>query len=126
MAMLLVAPFIVLKCLLVYSPAQRVDGGALAPYIAPWTELMRLFLYLLALVVGFSPAQAGGLAMAEPVAVSSASQTASSAAQSETGSAHAAMLPVQMVRPQPVSMPTAAQLPVISSVSSELTDRPLE
>ena len=103
-----------------------MDGGALAPYIAFWTELMRLFLYLLALVVGFSPAQAGGLAMAEPVAVSSASQTASTSAQSETGSAHAAMLPVQMVRPQPVSIPTVAQLPVISSVSSELTDRPLE
>jgi len=103
-----------------------VDGGAWATYIARWTELMRLFLYLLALVVGFSPAQAGGLAMAEPVAVSSASQTASSFTQSETVSAHAAMLPVQLVRPQPVSMPTAVQLPDVSAVTSELTDRPLE
>lgn len=103
-----------------------MDGGALAPYIAPWTELMRLFLYLLALVVGFAPAQAGGLAVAEPVAVASAAQTASTSAQSVTVSAHAAMLPVQMVRPQPVSIPTGAQLPVASAVSSELTDRPLE
>jgi len=87
---------------------------------------MRLFLYLLALVVGFSPAQAGGLAMAEPVAVSSAAQSASSAAQSVTVSAHAAMLPVQLARPQPVSIPTAAQQPVVAAVSSELTDRPLE
>ncbi len=103
-----------------------MDGGAWATYIARWTELMRLFLYLLALVVGFSPAQAGGLAIAEPVAVASASQSAVSVVQDEAARAHAALIPAAAVRPETDAFPTFVSLPVVAGISSELTDRPLE
>ena len=87
---------------------------------------MRLFLYLLALVAGLSPAQAGRLALAEPVAVASASQTAVATVQNEAEPAHAALLPVQSVRPPLAVLATVQDAPAPAFVSSELTDRPLE
>ncbi len=103
-----------------------MDAGRLAAYIARWTGLMRLFLYLLALVAGMSPAQAGRLALAQPVAVASAAQTADQTAQADAVSAHRALIPVQSVRP-PVADPAFEQdAPAPAFVSSELTDRPLE
>lgn len=103
-----------------------MDGGALATYIARWTELMRLFLYLLALVAGMSPAQAGRLALAQPVAVASASQTVDQTAQSQAVSAHRALIPAQIVRPSAVDLAFVQDAPAPAFVSSELTDRPLE
>lgn len=100
--------------------------SANATYIARWTEMMRLFLYLLALVAGLSPAQAGRLALAEPVAVASASQSAVATPQNETVAAHAALIPVQNVRPPLVALATSQDTPASAFVSSELTDRPLE
>lgn len=103
-----------------------MDAGRIGTYIARWTGLMRLFLYLLALVVGFSPAQAGGLALAEPVAVASAPQSVHATAQNEAEAAHAALLPAQSVRPPLAVVAFLQDAPAPAFVSSELTDRPLE
>lgn len=103
-----------------------MDGGALAPYIARWTGLMRLFLYLLALVAGFTPAQAGRLALAQPVAVASAAQSSEQTAQTEATAAHRALMPVQSARPSSIDVSIAQDAPAPAFVSSELTDRPLE
>lgn len=103
-----------------------MDGGAWATYIARWTELMRLFLYLLALVAGMSPAQAGRLALAQPVAVASATQSTDQATQSQAVVAHSALIPVQSVRPPRADRAVAQDAPAPAFVSSELTDRPLE
>lgn len=103
-----------------------MDGGRWASYIARWTGLMRLFLYLLALVAGFSPAQAGRLALAQPVAVASVAQSTAQTAQEEAISAHRALLPVQSVRPPVAAISAVQDAPAPAFVSSELTDRPLE
>lgn len=103
-----------------------MDGGPLVTYIARWTELMRLFLYLLALVAGFSPAQAGRLALAQPVAVASAPQSAVATAENDAVAAHAAFIPIQSVRPPLAVLATLQDAPAPAFVSSELTDRPLE
>lgn len=87
---------------------------------------MRLFLYLLALVAGFTPAQAGRLALAQPVAVASASQSDVTTTQNEAEAAHIALIPAQSVRPASVGPEFAQDTPAPAFVSSELTDRPLE
>ena len=88
--------------------------------------MMRLFLYLVALVAGFSPAEAGRVAMAEPVAVGTLSRPAEarSALPTRKAVAHALFLEqpgaVPMVQPQRV---TSGHQPLFST-SVELTDRP--
>ena len=87
---------------------------------------MRLFLYLLALVAGFTPAQAGRLALAQPVAVASAPQSSVTIAQNEAVAAHVALIPAQSVRPPVADIAFVQDAPAPAFVSSELTDRPLE
>lgn len=87
---------------------------------------MRLFLYLVALVAGFSPAEASRVAMAQPVAVGAVAQTQDPTAVASTHklSAHAAFLA------QPGFVPSQTLLPPVFSgflpplIGVELTDRP--
>lgn len=87
---------------------------------------MRLFLYLLALVAGFTPAQAGRLALAQPVAVASAAQSGVAATQNEAVAAHVALIPAQSVRPSLGDPILVQDATAPAFVSIKLTDRPLE
>ena len=87
---------------------------------------MRLFLYLVALVAGFSPAEASRVAMAQPVAVGAVAQTQDSMAVASAHKrlAHAAFLA------EPGFVPSQTLLsPVLAGflpplIGVELTDRP--
>ena len=87
---------------------------------------MRIFLYLVALVAGFSPAEASRVAMAQPVAVGSVAQTQdpTAVASARKVLAHAAFLA------QPGFVPSQTLLPAVLAgllpplIGVELTDRP--
>ena len=87
---------------------------------------MRLFLYLVALVAGFSPAEASRVAMAQPVAIGAVAQTQDPTAVAATHKvlAHAAFLA------KPGFVPSQTLLPPVLSgflpplIGVELTDRP--
>lgn len=87
---------------------------------------MRLFLYLVALVAGFSPAEASRVAMAQPVAVGAVAQTQNPTAAASTHKllAHATFLA------QPGFVPSQKLLPSVLAgflpplIGIELTDRP--
>ena len=87
---------------------------------------MRIFLYLVALVAGFSPAEASRDAMAQPVAVGSVAQTQDPTAAASTHKllAHSTFLA------QPGFVPSQTLLPSVLAgflpplIGIELTDRP--
>ena len=87
---------------------------------------MRLFLYLVALVAGFSPAEASRVAMAQPAAVGAVAQTQdpTTVASAHKLVAHAAFLAQPGFVPSQTLLPpvTAGFLPPLIGV--ELTDRP--
>ena len=87
---------------------------------------MRLFLYLLALVVGFSPAQASRVSLAEPVAVACKSVDAGAIGQVRAVAAHAALAPANAQARPATLVPAPGNAPVFADTTSELSDRPLE
>ncbi len=87
---------------------------------------MRLFLYLLALVVGFSPAQASNVSLAEPVAVACKSVETGAIGQVRAVAAHAALAPANAQASAAISGPAPGDAPAVTPSASELSDRPLE
>ncbi len=85
---------------------------------------MRLFLYLLALVVGFSPAQASRAVLLEPVSVGAVSQPATqrAAQQSLAAPAHAHLR--QILTVADMLRPIRAPLRALTQLGIVLTDRP--
>jgi len=87
---------------------------------------MRLFLYLLALVVGFSPAQASRVSLAGPVAVACKSVDAGAVRQARAVSPHAALAPAHAQALPASVIPVQGAAPAYAVTASELSDRPLE
>ena len=85
---------------------------------------MRLFLYLLALVVGFSPAQASRAVLLEPVSVGAVSQPSAYCAtqQALAVPAHAHLR--QDVAVIDAFRPIMAPLRALAQIGITLTDRP--
>lgn len=86
---------------------------------------MRLFLYLVALVAGFSPAEAGRVAMAEPVAVGRVSQSAEVrlATPASKPLAHAAFLTSHGRLPLAEDSSVAGSFQMLRIARIALTDR---
>lgn len=89
-------------------------------------RMMRLFLYLLALVAGFTPAQASRAALAEPVAVGVVRQPVRAFAAVHARQAHVQTGLIATSRIRPVDVQTSDVLPALNPVSIRiaLTDRP--
>ena len=87
---------------------------------------MRLFLYLLALVVGFSPAQASSVSLAEPVAVACKSVDASAIGQVRAVAPHAVLAPAGAQALPAIFVALSGEAPAFVATASELSDRPLE
>lgn len=104
-----------------------MDGAGFAPYIERQrTGLMRLFLYLVALLAGFSPAQANRAILAEPIAVGAVSQpkAAIAAAPSRQPLVHQAFLASPGHLPPAHGGVRLSAAPSAPTAPVELTDRP--
>lgn len=85
---------------------------------------MRLFLYLLALVVGLSPAQASRVVLNEPVSVGAISQPSAQRAAHSSSAAPAHAHLQQILAPGGALWPVSPASGDLAQISIRLTDRP--